>query len=110
MKDYLGFENARNKTHAELYVKLVKRAFGPDADVLIGHHLCFELGGEISTENEIPSADTLIFDHEVMTAVFGDRALSIMNHLSTIPAESRDEVLRDYWDCLLAEGVQQQVA
>jgi hypothetical protein len=103
MKDYLGYENARNKVNAELYVKLVKRAFGPDADVLIGHHLCFELGGQINTENEIPSADTLIFDHDVMTTVFGDRALSIMNHLSTIPAESRDEVLGGYWDCLMAE-------
>jgi len=103
MKDYLEFESARNKSNASLYVSIMKHAFGDRADILIGHHLCFEISGDLATENEIPSADTMMFDHNVMTSVFGDRAISIMQHLAAIPAESRDRVLEAYFDCLKAE-------
>lgn len=103
MKDYLGYENARNKRNAGLYVAIMRAAFGNDCDVLIGHHLTFEQGGNLETENEIPSADTLLFDHSVMGKVFGDRAVSIMVHLASIPAESRDEVAKRYLECLIAD-------
>lgn len=92
MKDYLGWENHRNKIHAALYTELMRRAFGGERDcaVLIGHHLTFELGGDLETENEVPSADCLLFDHYVMKKVFGDDALRIMGELSQVPAEERD--------------------
>lgn len=99
-KDFLGNENARNKRYAGSYTQLMQRALGGEqVDVLIGHHLCFELARDIATENEIPAADTLLFDHDIMTAVFGDRSLSIMQHLAMTPTQSRDEVLVAYLEC-----------
>lgn len=89
IKDYLGSENARNKKYARLYTDLIKRAFGPDQDVLIGHHITFEEHGNIETENEIPAADTLLFCHTVMRRVFGDAlAYSLMQRMAVIPADS----------------------
>jgi hypothetical protein len=93
MKDYLGYENERNKKNALLYQTILQRAWGKDLDVLVGHHICFEQNKDIKTENEIPSADTLMFDHEIMTKVFGDDASSIMASLARAPVETRDYVL-----------------
>jgi len=90
MKDYLGFENARNKQHAELYTRLIRLAYGKDLQVLIGHHLTFEDGGNLDTENEIPSADTLLFDHEVMRRVFPDNWKAVLMTLALAPVEERD--------------------
>lgn len=100
MKDYLGFENDRNKKHAEIYTRLLKRAIKrDDVAVLIGHHITFEIGGDLETENEIPSADCLMFDHELMTSVFGaDRALPIMRALVSVPCDHRDALLKYYLD------------
>jgi len=97
VKDYLQSENARNKQHAELYEKLIKKAFG-DCQVMIGHHLSFEMGGDLNTENEIPSADTLMFCHNAMGKVFGDNAVMVMRTLATLPAEERDDMLAKLYD------------
>lgn len=97
MKDYLEYENARNKAHAELYAKLLKKAFG-DCEVMIGHHLTFEFRGELSTENEIPSADTMMFCHELMGKVFGDNAMRIMRSLALVPAGERDALLAKFFE------------
>lgn len=94
-KDYLGTENARNKRNAQLYEDIIKAAYGQNNDVLIGHHLTFEVHGDISTENEIPAADTLIFCHELMTLVFGPIALDLMQELACLPVERRDDRLAD---------------
>lgn len=71
IKDYLTLENGRNHRHAKLYERLIKLAYGDDYEVLIGHHINFQLRGHVETINEIPSADTLIFDKGLMTKVFG---------------------------------------
>jgi len=107
MKDYLGFENERNKKHAALYTKLIKRAYGEGAsEVLIGHHLTFESHGDLNTENEIPSADTLLFDHEIMRRVFGEKALWVMMGLAQQPAEERDAALAIFLEQIeVAEAV-----
>jgi len=89
IKDYLGAENARNKKHAALYSRLIKRAFGEQNDVLVGHHLTFEEHGNIETENEIPAADTLMFCHDLMSRVFGPaQALTLMRELASVPADT----------------------
>lgn len=93
IKDYLGTENARNKKHAALYTKLIQRAFGETNDVLIGHHLTFEQHGDIETENEIPAADTLLFDHDLMTRVFGKDAIRLMMLLARVPADKREALV-----------------
>lgn len=97
IKQFIGYEIERNKKNAEMYTAIMQKALGTDV-ILIGHHLCFELGKDISTENEIPSADTLLFDHDVMTAVFGIQAMDIMEHLARTPTDSRDAVLKLYLD------------
>lgn len=103
VKDWLGAEHARNKEHADLYIGIIRKAIhkltGQRVEVLIGHHLTFETGAcgadlDISTENEIPSADCLMFDHTIMNAVFGEDAVPLMIELASVPCEERDELLR----------------
>lgn len=94
-KDWLGSEAARNKESADIFTQLLVTAYGPDYRVLIGHHLCFQQGANINTENEVPAADSLIFDHDIMRAVFGNDAISIMQTLAALPAEKRDHALRE---------------
>lgn len=98
MKDYLGFENDRNKKNAALYEAILKKAWGSETQVLIGHHICTEQNKDLNTENEIPSADTLIFDHEIMMKVFGIYCMSYMTRLVLLPAEERDQGLRYFWN------------
>lgn len=98
MKDWLGYELNRNKEHADVYVELMQRAIGKlsngcEVQVLIGHHLTFELNSDLTTENEIPSADCLMFDHDIMKAVFGDNALPLMMRLVCVPCDKRDAYL-----------------
>jgi hypothetical protein len=96
-KDWLGFENNRNKRNAALYERLIKRAIGAEhVAVLIGHHLTFEINGDLSTENEVPSADCLMFDHFLMGRVFGKHALNIMRNLASVDCEARDTMLDGY--------------
>lgn len=95
IKDYLGYENQRNKRNAGTYAKLMQLALGDDVQILIGHHLTFEVGSDLSTENEIPSADCLMFDHDIMGKVFGVRAQEYMAELAVLPCEQRDLFLAD---------------
>lgn len=96
IKDYLGFEHARNKRNAAVYEQLIRLAYareGSSIMTLTGHHLTFELDGDLSTENEIPSADCMMFDHEIMGRVFGSRAIAIMQGLAAVPCDQRDAIL-----------------
>lgn len=98
MKDYLGFENARNKQHAAVYTQLMKMGLedkGHSVAILIGHHLTFEVDSDLQTENEIPSADCLMFDHDIMTRVFGKGAIPLMQRLASLPCEERDFLLEE---------------
>lgn len=100
MKDYLSYENARNKKYAALYTEIMQEALGgTTCQCFVGHHLSFEKGGDLSTENEIPSADTLIFDHDLMRAAFGGITyLTVMRHLAALPTELRDDHLQYHWN------------
>lgn len=91
-KSYLSSEQERNKRAAELFTKIVKRAFG-DCEVLIGHHIGFEPDHDFQREDEIPSADSLIFDHGIMQAVFGDYYKTALISLALEPTETRDQLL-----------------
>lgn len=110
-KDWIGYENARNKRNVQLYTDILQMALqkitgSKVVAVLIGHHLVFEFDGDgdermdIETENEIPSADCLMFDHDIMTAVFGDDAIFIMRNLATLSCDDRDTYLQDCWNAL----------
>lgn len=104
VKDYLGYEHARNKCNAAVYERLIKLAFareGSSIMTLTGHHLTFELDEDLSTENEIPSADCMMFDHEIMGRVFGVNAVQIMRHLAALDCEARDKALAEYVESVM---------
>lgn len=91
-KDYLDAENVRNKSNHGVYEKFLRRAVGePDANVLIVHHLTVKTKDQ--DPNEIPSADTMMFCHELMKAVFGAKAQEYMQRLAAVPVERRDALL-----------------
>lgn len=98
MKDYLSFEQTRNKEHAALYTKMLKTALGDNNAVLIGHHLTFETDGILETENEIPSADCLLFDHFIMRKLFGDKAMHVMQTLAAVSVDARDDLAKRYFE------------
>lgn len=79
---YLGSEGKRNREHAPLFQRLLHIAFGP-CDVIVGHHVNFQFDGDLSTEDEVPAADTVLFDHTIMRACFGDNAVV---HMATMAA------------------------
>jgi|ERR1700721_2747195 len=92
IEDFLTQENVRNKHNAVLYTAMIKIAY-PGVEVLIGHHLTFEVPGNLKTENEIPSADTMIFDYHTMEAIFGSDALELMGDLAQCSVPKRDQML-----------------
>lgn len=94
MKTYLEWENERNRKSHKLFTDILKEAFGDDG-ILIAHHLCF--GGNEDSPNEIPSADCLIFDHEVMFKVFGRKFTDVLVELALLPADQRDEALATFF-------------
>lgn len=100
-KDYLTFENDRNKKNAALYVELIQRAYGENNAVLVGHHIVFEPDGDLDRENEVPSADTLIFCPDIMGRIFGQvYSKKVMQRLVILHPSKREaelkRLLRDY--------------
>lgn len=98
IRDYFATEMTRNHENAALFTRMMQIAFGEQDDEMIGHHLSFQEHGKLDTLQEIPSADTLIFDHYVMGRVFGANAVKVMQHLASVPFEGgeRDALLQSY--------------
>lgn len=96
-KNFLSSENLRNEQGSKTFDRFLRRAVGPDLEVLCAHHIIYVVDGE--EPNEIPSADTLLFSPELMGAVFGkDRAIPIMLTLAHRTPELRERVLADFLD------------
>lgn len=93
--NYTVFENNRNRQNAELFTNMLKVAFPNRAiHVMSSHHICFMLDNNFHTIDEIPSADTLMFDHFIMSRIFGEnRAVRLMQYLACLPAARRDTAL-----------------
>lgn len=101
-KNYEQYENDRNARNHQLYERLVRKAFGADTNILVVHHITFQVAG--GEPNEIPSADTLMFDHVLMRKVFGDDAGEVMAQLALTPVETRDQVLNNFMESLTHHG------
>lgn len=95
VKDYLDTEHTRNKKYAALYEELLKKAFpNSGITVMVGHHIGFEFAGDISTENEIPSADCLLFDLGIMARVFGESpAVVLLEQLAVAAPGEREDIV-----------------
>lgn len=96
------YENDRNGENRELYSAMIREAYGVK-DVICGHHLVYMVedkradGFVYQVVQEVPSADALIFDHGVMTKLFGAGAVPLMVKLAALPVEGglRDKALND---------------
>lgn len=94
-----AWENDRNSVWAKLYEDIICEAWDvKDRKVICAHHLTFvrvEVRGgfEYQIVQEVPSADALIFDHEVARRLWGDRFLYVLAQLAREPVERRDQLL-----------------
>lgn len=93
-----AWENDRNAAYSDLYKAIIREAFGV-RDVIIAHHLVFvseamgQDGSNYTTVEEIPSADTLIFDHVVAKKIWGPAWRGVLHLLAMEPVETRDALL-----------------
>lgn len=95
LTNYLADEQARNHASVQLFADILKAAYPEHkVTILVGHHICFMFNDDFDTMDEIPAADSLIFDPELMFRVFGQRSLDIMARLATLPLAERDAELR----------------
>ncbi len=93
------YENDRNGDHSELFKAILREVFDV-TDVICAHHITFvrheqrcEGGHTFSYEivQEIPSADALIFDHEIAKKIWGTGWKETLMLLATYPPETRDD-------------------
>lgn len=92
-----AYENDRNADSSELFKSIIREAYGVK-DVIIAHHLVYVTteereGFQYQIVEEIPSADSLIFDHEVARKIWGDGFKDILMRLVCEPPETRDQLL-----------------
>lgn len=97
--NFLQSEDSRNVSGHKFFEQFLRRAVGPNVQVLVAHHIVFI--DEDGVPNEIPSADTLLFNPELMGKVFGDvQAKVIMLTLAARAPNLRDRVMGDFLDML----------
>lgn len=94
-----AYENKRNADNAQLFKDMIREVYGV-TDVIIGHHLTYEIADrqgnfDIQVVEEIPSADALIFDHAAAKKIWGEsRYTAILGTLALLPVPERDEELK----------------
>ena len=91
------FENDRNTDAADLLKAIIREVYNVK-DVIIGHHLVYAKeemrdGFSYETVEEIPSIDTLIFDHQVAKILWPDNWQHNLTLLALEPCETRNELL-----------------
>jgi hypothetical protein len=92
------YENDRNAENSKLFSDIIKEACEVD-QVIVAHHLVYvkqdtdEKGFKIQIVEEIPSADSLIFDHEVAEKIWGPNFHEVLADLATTPLPQRDAKL-----------------
>lgn len=103
---FLSGEGKRNRANADLFQAMLCLAWGEGCTVITGHHVSFLFDGKLETEDEVPSADCLLFDHDIMSELFPDRYLKIMRRISGMRRYERENYVRQlllerYPDCKL---------
>lgn len=93
-----AYENDRNAAGADLFKAIIREVYGVQ-DVIIAHHLVFvteERGADgfmYQIVEEIPAADTLIFDHDIARRLWGVAWPDKLMQLALEPPETRDKLL-----------------
>jgi hypothetical protein len=96
-----AYENDRNAENSDLYKAIIRECYGVE-DVIIAHHLVYVTkevrdGFEYQIVEEVPSADCLIFDHDVAERVWGPNFKDVLVKLALEPIKTRDKVLRELY-------------
>lgn len=97
------YENDRNAESADLFKDIIREAFGV-TDVIIAHHLVYIAtekrdGFEYQIVEEIPSADSLIFNHAIAKRIWGDEHWQDnLAEFALTPESERDALLKRKWD------------
>lgn len=97
IRNYLGVENFRNVQSRDAFVAACRIAYGCRV-VVVGHHLSPVVDEENNLIEEIPSADTLHFDHDIAKAVYGKDWKKHLRRLAVLAPCERDEYLAAYLD------------
>ena len=98
LKNEGTYENDRNYQNRDLFKAIIREVFGV-ADVICGHHLIYEVrdkrpdGFTYDVVQEIPSADALIFDHDIAKRLWGVNYKTILTQLACEPIATRDKLL-----------------
>lgn len=93
-----AYENDRNAESSDLFKSIIRESYGVK-DVIIAHHLVYVReevradGFTYSIVEEVPSADTLIFDHKVAEKIWGEGFRDVLVKLVLEPVETRDALL-----------------
>lgn len=102
-----AYENDRNADASDLFKAIIRKVYGngKKMDVIIAHHLVYVTvenrdGFDYQIVEEIPSADALIFDHEVAKTLWPIFWKENLTKLALEPVETRDKLL-----CELCEGI-----
>lgn len=91
---FLSGEGKRNRANADLFQAMLIVAWGSGCSVITGHHVSFLFDGDLATEDEIPSADCLLFDHDIMAELFPADYLDIMTHIAPLQRYERENYVR----------------
>lgn len=88
------FENKRNRDNAELLRSVIAEVYGAD-QCIVAHHITYvaktvEDGYTQEVVEEIPSIDTLMFDHEIAKTIWGRAWKEILKELAIVPVPERD--------------------
>lgn len=99
---FLGGEGKRNRHNAGLFCQMLFQAWG-DCDVIVGHHINFLFDKNLETEDEIPAADTLLFDHAIMGCLFGDKMPDVLAHIAVLGPYARERYVAQRFNELYPE-------
>lgn len=98
-----SYENDRNRAAADCFKRMIREAFGV-TDVIVAHHLTYVAedkradGFTYETVEEIPSADTLLFDHDAALKIWGANFKGVLRILACHPVEHRDDICRQMYE------------
>lgn len=93
-----AYENDRNAAGSQLFKDILRECFEV-RDCIVGHHLIYAFeekradGFTYQIIEEIPSADTLIFDHQIAKHIWGRNYQAVLCALAVEPPETRDKLL-----------------
>lgn len=100
-----SWENNRNHDRKDLFRAMIHEAYGAE-EIIIAHHLTYVAKGkaidkgrefEIEVVEELPSADTFIFDHVAAQKLWGSKWKKVLTKLALTPVELRDKVLAELY-------------